>query len=268
MDSKFRLRAGLVLLAGVAAGGCSDDTALNEERATEDGIVIEQTTEDRNVQPGVDAAPAGQGDRTGETLVAQRGDPDRGDDSGRRGDPSRGTAADQAAEAGSGANAEQAVAIVSPASGSQVRGTVVFTQQDSGILIETNLTGLEPGQHGFHIHQFGDCSASDASSAGDHFSPFDRRHGDPGGDPGERHVGDLGNVEADQNGTAQVSLTDYVITFEGDTSILGKAIVVHSGADDLTSQPSGESGEPVACGVIQARSELTQSPPGQDSENA
>ena len=266
MDRKTRLNAGLVLLsAGFAAGGCSDDTALNDERAMEDGIITEEVVDDRNVQPGGDPALAGQGNQPGEDLVAQRGDPTRGD-SGQRGDTSRGTAANRAAEAGD-ASESQAVAIVSPASGSQVRGTVVFTQQDSGILIETNLSGLEPGPHGFHIHQFGDCSASDASSAGDHFSPFDRRHGDPGGDPGERHVGDLGNIEANQNGGAQVSMTDYVITFEGDTSILGKAIVVHSGEDDLTTQPSGESGEPVACGVIQPRSELTQTPPGQEPEN-
>ena len=263
MDRKFRLNAGLVLLAaGLAAGGCSDATEEEDELAMEDGIITEQVEDDRNVQPRDGAALTGQDSGAGEELVAQRGDPSRG------GDTSRGTAAGRAAEAGDADNTVQAVAIVTPVSGSDVRGTVVFTQQDSGILIETNLSGLEPGLHGFHVHQFGDCSATDASSAGDHFSPHDRRHGDPGGDPGERHVGDLGNIEANQDGLAQVSKSDYVITFDGENSILGKSILVHSGEDDLTSQPSGESGEPVACGVIQPRSELTQSPPGGDPENA
>lgn len=164
---------------------------------------------------------------------------------------------------------EQAVAMLSPVDGSNVRGTVIFTRQSNGILVEAELTGLGPGEHGFHVHEFGDCGGEKASAAGDHMAPHAREHGDPEGDPGERHVGDLGNLSATSQGSGHYSRVDPVIAFSGENNILGKAVIVHGMEDDLTSQPSGNSGDPVACGVIESANELTQDGErGQSPENA
>jgi len=142
----------------------------------------------------------------------------------------------------------RAVANLSPASNSQVRGTVTFIRQGSVTLVEATLSGLTPGLHGFHIHEKGDCSAPDASSAGAHFNPGGMPHGGP--DSPERHVGDFGNIEADASGNAQFSKVFTNLQYEGAASIIGKAVIVHAKADDLTTQPSGDAGGRMACGVI------------------
>lgn len=147
--------------------------------------------------------------------------------------------------AGSG---ERAIAELAPTEGNSAVGTVTFTQQDGAIRVEATVSGLAPGKHGFHIHENGDCSAPDASSAGGHFAPRDNQHG--GRDDQPRHVGDFGNIEAGSDSTAQFSHVDSLIAFSGQNSIIGKAVLVHAGEDDLTSQPSGNSGPRVACGVI------------------
>jgi Cu-Zn family superoxide dismutase len=110
---------------------------------------------------------------------------------------------------------------------------------------------LEPGPHGFHVHEFGDCSAPDGSSAGGHFAPLGSPHGPPDAGQGERHIGDLGNIVANADGVVEQELADSVIRLDGENSIVGKAIIVHAGADDFTTQPSGAAGERVACGVIE-----------------
>ena len=108
--------------------------------------------------------------------------------------------------------------------------------------------GLEPGQHGFHVHEFGDLTdLQKGESAGGHFNPTGMPHGRP--DDEERHAGDLGNIEADQNGVANVNIRDSVLRLNGPQSILGRAIVVHAKADEFT-QPSGDAGDRVALGVI------------------
>jgi Cu-Zn family superoxide dismutase len=137
-----------------------------------------------------------------------------------------------------------------PAKGKKVMGTVMLTQTDEGVTVEANLQGLAPGKHGFHIHEKGDCSASDFTSAGDHFNPTGDPHGAPHDD--ERHLGDLGNIEAAADGTATVRVTMPDLTLEerGENSAVGKAIVVHEKADDLQTQPSGAAGGRIACGVI------------------
>ena len=144
-----------------------------------------------------------------------------------------------------------AVAELAPASGSNVEGTVTFTEQDENILVVAQVRGLEPGRHGFHIHEHGDCSAPDASSAGGHFAPLNDPHGAPSEKPGERHVGDFGNLVADSSGVSEYRREDNVIAFEGERSIIGKAVIIHQEADDLTSQPSGAAGPRIACGVIE-----------------
>lgn len=144
-----------------------------------------------------------------------------------------------------------ATVTLSPASDSKVRGTVNFIREKDSIRVEANLTGLTQGQHGFHIHEKGDCTAADASSAGGHFNPGGMPHGGPLGP--QRHVGDLGNIEADASGNARYSQSFSDLKLDGDTSIIGRSVIVHAKADDYKSQPSGDAGGRIACGVIERK---------------
>ncbi len=143
------------------------------------------------------------------------------------------------------------VVTLGAASGSRVSGELTVTPEGSGVRITGTIDGLEPStQHGLHIHQIGDCSAPDASSAGDHFNPGDAPHGNPDGE--QHHAGDLPNAHADSYGLAMVDVTvdQLQLGGGGEFDILGRAIVVHAQPDDYTSQPSGASGARIACGVI------------------
>ena len=144
----------------------------------------------------------------------------------------------------------QAQADLKPTQGNKVTGVVTFTAQSGGILIKADLEGLTPGKHGFHIHEKGDCSAPDGSSAGGHFNPDNSPHGAPTNPAGRRHVGDLGNVAAGADGKAHYERVDQIIALEGPNSIIGRGVIVHAQADDLTSQPTGNAGSRLACGVI------------------
>ena len=144
--------------------------------------------------------------------------------------------------------AQQSSSNLQPTHGSSVRGTIQLEATEGGVHFTGTVTGLTPGEHGFHIHENGDCSAPDGSSAGGHFDPSRRRHGTPEDD--ERHAGDLGNIVAGRDGSATVDIHAEGITLgTGASSILGKSIIVHSGPDDF-SQPAGSSGNRLACGVI------------------
>lgn len=145
---------------------------------------------------------------------------------------------------------QSAKSVLHPTKDHQVTGTVVFTVVDGGVRVVADLEGLTPGDHGFHVHEFGDCSAPDGSSAGGHFNPTKKQHGGP--DSEERHVGDFGNITADANGKAHYDRVDTVIKLSGENSIVGHSVVVHEKADDLVTQPTGNSGARVACGVIEA----------------
>lgn len=130
-----------------------------------------------------------------------------------------------------------------------VKGTVEFKQVEDGVEVTANIEGLKKGDHGFHIHEKGDCSAPDAASAGGHFNPNDHKHGGP--ESPEHHAGDLGNLTADAAGKATKTFTMHGITLdEGPTSIVGKGFIIHEKADDLKTQPTGNAGGRVACGVI------------------
>lgn len=130
-----------------------------------------------------------------------------------------------------------------------VKGTVEFKETDDGIEVTANIEGLKKGVHGFHIHEKGDCSAPDAKSAGGHFNPGGHKHGAP--DAAEHHEGDLGNITAEKDGKGTATLTIKGVTLgDGDTSIVGKGFIIHAKADDLKSQPVGNAGDRVACGVI------------------
>jgi Cu-Zn family superoxide dismutase len=141
----------------------------------------------------------------------------------------------------------KAIAVLHAASGSQVTGTVTFTKTGDTVQVIADITGLTPGKHAFHIHEFGDCSAPDASSAGSHFNPMHKPHGAP--DAPNRHAGDLGNVEADSTGKAHLELKSNLLKFSGENSILGRGVIVHEKVDDW-SQPVGNAGGRVACGVV------------------
>ncbi|HYC57019.1 MAG TPA: superoxide dismutase family protein [Candidatus Binatia bacterium] len=142
----------------------------------------------------------------------------------------------------------KAVAVLHATEGNKVEGTITFTKAGTGVKLSGKITGLTPGKHGFHVHEFGDCSAPDGTSAGGHFNPTGEPHAAP--TESARHTGDLGNVEADASGAATIDYTDTRATFEGTNSILGRGLIVHAKADDLKTQPTGDAGGRVACGVI------------------
>uniref|UniRef100_A0A6P7HCF4 Superoxide dismutase [Cu-Zn] n=1 Tax=Diabrotica virgifera virgifera TaxID=50390 RepID=A0A6P7HCF4_DIAVI len=157
------------------------------------------------------------------------------------------------------------VYLMDPTGKSGVTGTVRFLKLPSGINVIGDIRGLTPGKHGFHIHQEGNIQPS-CLAAGGHFNPFNKQHGGP--DDSDRHVGDLGNIEADQNGVAHIDFRDTKISFEGATSILGRSIVVHEKVDDLgkgghpDSLKTGNAGGRLACGVVGVVTVLTLSAGG------
>lgn len=143
----------------------------------------------------------------------------------------------------------KAIAVLRGTAGNDVTGTVTFREVEDGVQVDAIVIGLAAGKHGFHIHEFGDCSAPDASSAGGHFNPTNKQHG--GADALERHVGDMGNIDADASGTARLNYLDHRMSLGNDTrSIIGRAVVIHAKPDDLKTQPSGDSGDRLACGVV------------------
>lgn len=143
---------------------------------------------------------------------------------------------------------EQAVAVLHPTEGFEASGTVTFTSTEEGVRVQGTLNGLSEGDHGFHIHRFGDCSASDGTSAGGHYNPGDSPHGAP--DDSLRHMGDMGNITAGSDGSAEVDFVDSRLELNGSDRIIGRGVILHEGADDLESQPSGAAGSRIACGVV------------------
>lgn len=138
-------------------------------------------------------------------------------------------------------------------------GVVTFTQEADGVHVVARVDGIEtPGLHGFHIHETGDCSAGDFTSAGGHFNPEGVAHACPPDTP--RHAGDFGNIEIGEDGVGNLDETSDLVTLQrGSTSILGKAVIVHGGEDDCASDPTGNAGDRLACGVIQAAPANVQS---------
>lgn len=147
-----------------------------------------------------------------------------------------------------GAEPTKAIAVLHATAGSSVTGTVTFTADGDSVKVVADISGLTPGKHGFHIHEFGDCSSADGKAAGGHFNPTNHHHGAP--DASDRHEGDLGNIEADASGKAHIDITDKVLKMTGAESIIGHAVIVHEKADDLKTQPTGDAGGRLACGVI------------------
>lgn len=142
----------------------------------------------------------------------------------------------------------RAVVVILPTDGSKVGGTVRFAQTEQGLTVTGEITGLAPGsKHGFHIHEFGDMTVKDGTGMGSHFNPTEMQHGLP--EQAMRHVGDLGNIEADENGVAKVSKTFEGMNLAGRNSVLGRGVVVHDKPDD-GGQPVGNAGARIGYGVI------------------
>lgn len=149
-----------------------------------------------------------------------------------------------------GHTGRHAMAELNPASGSNVRGLVHFYETAKGVHVVAKVSGLTPGEHGFHIHDKGDCSDPGATNAGGHFNPTGAKHGGP--TDVERHAGDFGNIVADASGNAKADFVNDRIKFDGPNSIIGKGVIVHEKPDDLKTQnPPGNAGKRVACGNIQ-----------------
>jgi len=164
--------------------------------------------------------------------------------------PSTGAAAATPAPAAT-STARGANITLAPASGSLVSGKLTAEPIDGGVRITGEIGGLPRGStHAIHIHEKGDCSAADATSAGGHFNPTQQPHGRAGSGP--HHGGDMDNIVADANGVARVHVRALGVTLGGGaTDIGGRAVIVHAAPDDYATQPTGNAGGRVACGVIQ-----------------
>ncbi|PNS08676.1 superoxide dismutase family protein [Solilutibacter silvestris] len=148
-------------------------------------------------------------------------------------------------------DANTAHAMLQARSGSQVGGTLQLRPMGDGVHVSGTISGLAPNSdHGFHIHEKGDCSASDATSAGGHFNPTTQPHGKVGASP--HHLGDQMNLHADANGNAMVDAYFAGVSLGSGqpNDVMNRALVVHADPDDYTSQPAGNAGKRIACGVI------------------
>jgi Cu-Zn family superoxide dismutase len=146
----------------------------------------------------------------------------------------------------------RANAQLQPTKGNKTFGEATFEQRGNKVHVVVYVQGLKPGQeHGLHIHEVGDCSSDDGMSAKGHFNPFGKPHGRPG--TAERHAGDLPALKAEKNGRAKVDAeVDIITVTPGPASIIGKAVIVHADPDDYKTQPTGNAGARLACGVIRA----------------
>ena len=149
------------------------------------------------------------------------------------------------------ADAPGASASLQPTQGSNASGKVTFHQVGDKVRVVAQVSGLTPGrEHGFHIHEAGDCSSGDGMSAKGHFNPLGKPHGPPG--TAERHAGDMPSLKADMNGNAALEADlDTITVTPGPTSIIGRGLIVHANPDDYRTQPTGNAGARLACAVIQ-----------------
>ena len=142
-----------------------------------------------------------------------------------------------------------AVAALAPTTGQTASGTVNLTQlADGSVEVSADLTGVPPGVHGFHIHDKGDCG-DNGNAAGGHFNPAASAHGSPAAPP--HHAGDFGNVTANDAGEVHTKFTTRSVTLDSSaSSAIGHAVILHANPDDLTTQPTGNAGARIACGVV------------------
>jgi Cu-Zn family superoxide dismutase len=150
-------------------------------------------------------------------------------------------------------DAPRATATLQPTKGNKTAGTVDFYQVGNKVRVVGTVNGLVPGrEHGFHVHEAGDCSSGDGMSAKGHFNPHGKPHGHP--QSGERHAGDLPSLRADASGSAKLDTElDIVTVTSGPASVVGRGLIVHADPDDYKTQPTGNAGARLACAVIQKR---------------
>lgn len=158
---------------------------------------------------------------------------------------------DQAGEEDAQDEMSTAKATMEPASGSKVTGEATFMEENGTVVFQLTAANLTPGEHAVHLHEKGDCSAEDASSAGGHWNPAMKPHGKRG-EGTAFHKGDIANmsVGADGKGTLKLSIADWSIGGADSTNVVGKSVIIHADPDDFTSQPAGNAGARVSCGVI------------------
>lgn len=147
-------------------------------------------------------------------------------------------------------NYYKARAYIMPAPGWNVSGIVEFEETTEGVIISAKVLNLPEGKHGFHIHENGQCE-NDFESAGGHYNPYNSSHGSPEDGIRDRHVGDLGNLEADEFQVAKYRRLDKIIALRGPRTIVGLTIIIHEHPDDFVSQPTGKSGSRIGCGIIE-----------------
>jgi Cu-Zn family superoxide dismutase len=151
------------------------------------------------------------------------------------------------------ASAQTAVANLEPTKGNATRGSVQFKQVGNAkVEVSATITGLAPNQeHGFHVHEKGDCSSGDGMSAGGHFNPDGKPHGPQGG---PHHAGDMPSLKADGSGAAKATFVlDGVTVAAGPNTLVGRGLIVHKDPDDYKTQPTGNAGARLACAVIAAK---------------
>lgn len=146
-----------------------------------------------------------------------------------------------------------AVANIGSHDGSSVKGTATFTAKDGKVWLKVEIDGAAPGPHACHVHDKGDCSSTDAKSAGGHWNPLGKKHGKWG--EGEFHLGDIGNVTVGQDGKGVLEFsTDlWTVGTGGQNDVVGKSVIVHEGVDDFRTDPTGNAGKRFGCGVIELR---------------
>jgi Cu-Zn family superoxide dismutase len=225
----------LAAVAGLAAG-CADGAESGFAREPSEDSAIGVTPDGRPSEPGFDTTGHGTTVRGAEEDTAARGTAPRGPDG-----------------AAMGLDTEEpvthAVTILHPTEGSQVRGTVEYrAAEPEGVEITASVTGLPQGRHALHVHVYGDCTAPDATSAGPHY-PY--LPSDTLPEP-DMITGDIGELEADADGTASLTTVIPTAELDGSRSILGRAVVVHASGNDPSAPPDGNAGDRLACGVIGA----------------
>jgi Cu-Zn family superoxide dismutase len=175
--------------------------------------------------------------------------------------------AQQLDQANSFQDLSELVAVIRPLGDQKISGTVRFEKVPDGVKVVANIEGLEANsKHGFHLHEFGDISGQGAMSAGEHYNPDNQPHGMP--DSPKKHAGDFGNLTANSDGTATAELTVKNISLSDKNPILGRALIIHAKEDDF-SQPSGNSGDPIAAGIVgisMTNTEAAKDPEKKDPE--
>lgn len=147
---------------------------------------------------------------------------------------------------------KKAIAKIDPKSGSELLGVAVFKEEAGQITLVIDLSKAPAGKHAAHLHEKGDCSAPDGTSAGAHWNPTTEAHGKWG--HGAHHLGDIGNIEVGEDKAGRITLTTdkWSIGTGATNDIVGKAVIVHAVEDDFTTQPTGNAGGRIGCGVVTA----------------